>query len=127
MDAQSKSPLPGTISGAAGTRRALSAELIAILGVGATLGILTLAGMHGIRADMRDIRVDVREMGARLAGVEQRVAGLEQQVAGVERRVAGVERRVAGVEQRMATLEGLFEGFRDSIDNRWPPPGEEKS
>lgn len=105
MDAQSKSPLPGTVSGAAGTRRALSAELIAILGVGATLGVLTLGGMHGIRADMRDVRVDIREMGARLTGVEQRVAGLEQRVAG---------------------LEGLFEGFRDLIDNRWPPPGEEK-
>ena len=98
MDAQSESPLPGTVSRVAGTRRALSAELVAILGVGATLGILTLAGMHGIRADMRDMRVDIREMGARLAGVEQRVA----------------------------RLEGLFAGFRDSIDNRWPPPGEEK-
>lgn len=98
MDAQSESPLLGTVSRVAGTRRALSAELVAILGVGATLGILTLAGMHGIRADMRDMRVDIREMGARLAGVEQRVA----------------------------RLEGLFEGFRDSIDNRWPPPGEEK-
>lgn len=98
MDAQSESRLPGTISGVAGTQRGLSAELIAILGVGATLGILTLAGMHGIRADMRDLRVDIREMGARLTGVEQRVA----------------------------RLEGLFEGFRDSIDNRWPPPGEEK-
>lgn len=98
MEAQSESHLSGTVSGAAGTRRALSAELIAILGVGATLGILTLAGMHGIRADMR-------EMGARLAGVEQ---------------------RVAGVEQRVARLEGLFEGFRDTIDSRWPPPDEEK-
>lgn len=105
MDAQSESPLPGTVSRVAVTRRALSAELVAILGVGATLGILTLAGMHGIRADMRDMRVDIREMGARLAGVEQ---------------------RVAGVEQRVVRLAGLFEGFRDSIDNRWPPPGEEK-
>ena len=112
MEAQSQSQAPGTVSGAAGTRRGLSAELVAILGVGATLGALTLGGMHGIRADMRDLRVDVREMGARLAGVEQRVAGLEQ--------------RVAGVEQRVGRLEGLFEGFRDSIDNRWPPPGEEK-
>ena len=98
MDARSESHLPGTASGSAGTRRVLSAELVAILGVGATLGILTLAGMHGIRADMRDLRVDVREMGARLAGVEQRVA----------------------------RLEGLFEGFRDTISSSWPPPGEEK-
>ena len=84
---------------AADTRKVFSAELVAILAVGATLGVLTLAGMHGIRADMRDLRVDIREMGARLVGVEQRVA----------------------------RLEGLFEGFRDSIDNRWPLRSEEES
>ena len=99
MEAQSQSQAPGTVAGAAGPRRPLSAEFIAVLGVGATLGILTLAGTHGIRADMRDLRVDIRDLGVRLAGVEQRVA----------------------------RLEGLFEGFRDTIDKRWPPRSEEES
>lgn len=105
MDAQSESHSRNTVSGAAGTRRALSAELIAILGVGATLGILSLAGMHGIRADMRDLRADVREMGVRLAGVEE---------------------RVAGVEQRVARLEGRFDEFRDTISRGWTPRGQEE-
>ena len=107
MDAQSRSPSPGTVSGAPDTRKVLSAELIAVLGVGATLGVLMLAGMHGIRVDMRDLRMEVREIGVRLAGLEQRVAGLEVQVAGLEVRVAG--------------LEEQFEEFRDTISREWSP------
>ena len=138
MEARSRSQVPGMVSGATRTRRALSAELVAILGVGATLGILTLTGMQGVRADMRDLRVDVRDMGARLAGVEQRLVRVEERVKGVEQRLDGVEKRLDGVEERLVRveervvqldhrltrLEASFEAFRETIAPRWPPGGE---
>ena len=76
-------------------KRALSAEVIAVLAVGATLGILIFAGLSGVRADMREIRADMRTMSVRLVEVER----------------------------RQARVEGLLEGLRDTLADHRPPAG----
>ena len=95
MEAQPQPHASETNATTARPKRALSAEVIAVLAVGATLGILILAGFSGVRADMREIRADMRTMSVRLVEVER----------------------------RQAQVEGLLEGLRDTLVDHRPPAG----
>ena len=95
MEAQPQPHASGTSATTAPPKRVLSAEVIAVLAVGATLGILIFAGLSGVRADMREIRADMRTMSVRLVEVER----------------------------RQARVEGLIEGLRDTLADHRPPAG----
>lgn len=98
MEAQPQPRASEASATTAPPKRVLSAEVIAVLAVGATLGILILAGLSGVRADMREIRADMRTMSVRLVEVER----------------------------RQARVEDLLEGLRDTLVDRSPPAGEEE-
>ena len=48
----------------------MNAELIAILGVGASLAALIVGGQRSIRADLKDLGERVRDLGERVARLE---------------------------------------------------------
>lgn len=102
MEAQPQPHASETNATAARPKRALSAEVIAVLAVGATLGILILAGLSGVRADMREIRADMRD---------------------VRTDIRTMSVRLVEVERRQARVEGLLEGLRDTLVDHRPPAG----
>ena len=71
----------------------MSAELIAILGVGIALAGVILTGLRGL--------------GSRMDKLEARLAAVEQ--------------GQAELRERMAKLEGLLEGLREAISGRRVP------
>ena len=68
----------------------MSVELIGIVTVGVALAGVILTSSRGLRQDMRRL--------------DERISGLESQIG--------------ELRERMAHLEGLLEGFRESITGR---------
>ena len=92
----------------------MSAEIIAILGVGVAIAGLILTSSWGLRQD-------VERLESRL---DERISGLEAQfdsrISGLEARFDSMEHQFGELRERMAHLEGLLEGLREAITGRAP-------
>ncbi len=105
----------------------ISAELIAILGVGLTLGLIMLR--QGARLDRRidrleeqtkqrfdklEERTDLR-FNRLEERTDQRFDKLEEHVTALDADLRG---QMGEVRERMAKLEGLLEGLREAITGK---------
>ena len=78
----------------------MSAELVAILAVGAALAGLILGVLRGLRADMR---TEIRDVRAEVRDARNDVGDLRE-------RMARLEGLFDGLRERMVRIERLFEG-----------------
>ena len=85
----------------------MSAELVAILAVGAALAGLILGVLRGLRADMR---TEIRDVRSEVRDVRAEVRDARNDVGDLRERMARLEGLFDGLRERMVRIERLFEG-----------------
>ena len=93
----------------------MSNEIVAMLGVGATL--LASGGTFALFFFRLLVRLEGRIGGleGRFDGLEGRIGGLEGRFDGLEGRIGALEGRFDGLEGRIGALEGRFDGLEGRI------------
>ena len=91
----------------------MTAEVWAILGVGATLLGVILATWMASRADNRAAH---KGIGENIGKVEERVGKVEERVGKVEEKVGKVEEKVGKVEEKVGKVEERVGKVEEKVD-----------